>query len=280
MSSQDASAGALTLDNGRATELRAVENVLRRTSRLGRCTGSPAAVGVRVPPQEEPVRVTVRLGLRAGGADDPRPPRAVLVRAQGAARGAILLVPRRKGVTTASLVFELEPGELGPEGFLLAEFWDAAGRADLPGMGGLADVLVQSLTVEAPGAPASPLSLGSGEPSGRLAACGFFIVNPSTDDVTVTLAAEPPPVRRAVRVLRRAAAQHRPEPWRPEPAARSLVDGAAVGVTASRTGREAFAVVIPARTEPVAVFPGGFRAGDTGPRTITVTGRPDGERRP
>ncbi|WP_030174235.1 hypothetical protein [Spirillospora albida] len=278
MNVQDAHAGALTIDDGRAPEIRAVENVLRRTGRLGRCTGSPAAVGARIPTMEGRVRVTVRLGIRAGGEDDPRLPRAVLVRAQGRVRGAVLLVPRKKGVRTAPLEFDLDPGEIAPEGFLLVEFWDAAARAALPGMGGLAGVLIQSLHVQAPGAPASPLSLGSGEPAGRLAACGFFVVNPSADDVTVTLSAAPSAQRgRAARLLGLAA--QRAAPWCPEPAARSLVDGADAAVMLARTGRDACEFLIPARPEPVVVFPDGIRAGHTASHAITVSGRPGAESR-
>ncbi|HWG98131.1 MAG TPA: hypothetical protein VNV66_02160, partial [Pilimelia sp.] len=129
----------VTVTGGQPRLVCVVDQVTRGTGIVGRVNGDFGAVALKVRPTGEPVRVTVDLqldGLAARWWGDrirpPRgtaePPRLVLVRAQGALRGAAVLArPQgwlRAGSARAAVTFDLAAGELDGDGLLVIEIGD------------------------------------------------------------------------------------------------------------------------------------------------------------
>ncbi|MFP3963656.1 hypothetical protein SMC26_15140 [Actinomadura fulvescens] len=129
------------LTNGKSAALRVTEGFLRRAGNVGRCIASPAALGLSASAVgDEPARVTLRLSLDRHTAtywdryvreDVPRSaaeqPRLVVVCAQRAVRGALLLAPRPagKGRAIGELGVALAPDEIPAGGLALFELWGA-----------------------------------------------------------------------------------------------------------------------------------------------------------
>jgi hypothetical protein len=125
------------LSSGAAAELTTVDGLVRGIACIGRFITSPALLGVKVRPTDRPVRVTAHLCLDSMSLDwweertpieglfrGASTPRLLLVRAQGKARGAILLIRQAadSGTATAGVVsFDLRPEELTAEGLFVLE---------------------------------------------------------------------------------------------------------------------------------------------------------------
>ncbi|WP_067495117.1 hypothetical protein [Actinoplanes sp. TFC3] len=128
--------GGLPLEVGSGRDLAIVDQVVRGQSIVGRVTGDYGAVGVKMHNPGVPTRVSVLVHLDEVAtrwwSDRVRPsrlapelPRLVLVRAQGALRGAAVLA-RRQGLRSAggakaTVEFDLGPEDLDEDGLLMVE---------------------------------------------------------------------------------------------------------------------------------------------------------------
>jgi hypothetical protein len=125
------------LTSGSAPELTTVDGLARGVACIGRFLTSPALFGVKVRPTGRPVRVTVHFcfdSMALGWWEERTPiegpfrgastPRLLLVRSQGKARAAVLLIRQAadSGTATAGIVsFDLGPEELTAEGLFVLE---------------------------------------------------------------------------------------------------------------------------------------------------------------
>ncbi|GGQ74898.1 hypothetical protein [Couchioplanes azureus] len=122
--------------SGQHPGVRIVDQVVRGAAIVGRLTGDCGGVVLKVRGGAGPVVVTVELNLDETAtrwwADRVRPPRhaperprLVLLRCQGAVRGAAVLARRqgwrRATAATTVVEFELAAGELAPDGLLVVE---------------------------------------------------------------------------------------------------------------------------------------------------------------
>lgn len=125
------------LSSGAASQLTTVDGLVRGIACIGRFITSPALLGVKVRPTDRPVRVTAHLCFDSMSLDwweertpmegpfrGASTPRLLLVRSQGKARGAVLLIRQAadSGTATAGVVsFDLRPEELTAEGLFVLE---------------------------------------------------------------------------------------------------------------------------------------------------------------
>ena len=147
----------VTVGSGRHEALLVVDNVQRRSERLGRCEGSPALVGLKISPDPRPLRVTVELfadrttaGMwsKFGPSGDARGhfgPRLIIIRSQGATRAAAM-VARGDGQfefnARTKITFDLPGSSVAVDGLLIVELaeatlpdWAAGRLAPTPAIG-------------------------------------------------------------------------------------------------------------------------------------------------
>jgi hypothetical protein len=125
------------LNSGSVPELTTGDGLARGIACIGRFVTSPALLGVKVRPTGRPVRVTAHLRFDSMSLDwweeltpmegpfrGAGTPRLLLVRSQGKARGAVLLIrPAADSgpAATGFVSFDLRPEELTAEGLFVLE---------------------------------------------------------------------------------------------------------------------------------------------------------------
>ena len=125
------------LSSGSVPELTTGDGLARGIACIGRFVTSPALFGVKVRPTDRPVRVTAHLRFDSMSLDwweeltpmdgpfrGAGTPRLLLVRSQGKARGAVLLIrPKADSgpAATGVVSFDLRPEELTAEGLFVLE---------------------------------------------------------------------------------------------------------------------------------------------------------------
>lgn len=181
-----------TIDNGAEPAMFIMDGFVRGSGIVGRFAASPGLIGIKVATgklwdsdtDSGPRRLRVTVALRADGETAewwehrvkesveprlPHGPRVVLVRSQGATRGAALFA-RRPGAfsfnSTATVTFDLTADEVPEDGLLVIELADARERLTSQ-MAPHAAVGIRLDSIEIAAAtsdlPAAPISTGGGD---------------------------------------------------------------------------------------------------------------------